>query len=247
MTEQTSKRKFAAFDIDGTLFRWQLFHEFVFALKDAGQFDAKTVKLIDDHFLAWTSRKISFGDYEETVVAALRNCIPKLSPKTLEEASHKVIQSSGHKVYKFTREYITQLKKDGYFILAITASHQEVAQPFAEQYGFDDCIGVLFERKGDIFTGNFERYVYGRKAELITEYVKTHNLTFDGSVAVGDTEGDAPMLEIVENPLAFNPTHGFLKIATEKGWKVVVERKNVAYTLQEGTHGSYILAQADQL
>ncbi|HMI09758.1 MAG TPA: HAD-IB family phosphatase [Candidatus Saccharimonadales bacterium] len=242
-----AKRKFAAFDIDGTLFRWQLFHEFVFALKDAGQLDAKTAGLIDDRFLAWTSRKISFGEYEATIVDALSACISNLSLAMLEEASSKVVKASGHKVYKFTRDYIKQLKDDGYFLLAITGSHQEIAQPFAEQYGFDDCIGVLFERNGDVFTGNYERYVYGRKGELITEYAKSHNLTFKDSVAVGDSKGDASMLEIVEKPLAFNPAHDFLEIAMEKGWKVVIERKDVAYELQKGQDGTYLLAQADQL
>jgi HAD superfamily hydrolase (TIGR01490 family) len=247
MTRQTAERKFAAFDIDGTLFRWQLFHEFVFALKDAGQLDEKTAKLIDDHFFAWTSRKISFDEYQTTVVDALRGCIPNLSLAILEEASSRVIKASGHKVYKFTRDYIQQLKKEGYFLLAVTGSHQEIAQPFAEQYGFDDCIGVLFERNGDALTGNFERYVYGRKAELITEYAKTHSLTFKDSIAVGDSHGDVSMLEIVEKPLAFNPAHNLLNIAMEKGWKIVVERKDVAYELQKGQDGTYLLAQADQL
>jgi HAD superfamily hydrolase (TIGR01490 family) len=247
MTKQTAQRKFAAFDIDGTLFRWQLFHEFVFALKDAGQLDAKTARLIDDHFFAWTSRKISFDEYQTIVVEALRACIPNLSLATLEEASSKVIKASGHKIYKFTRDYIQQLKSEGYLLLAVTGSHQEIAQPFAEQYGFDDCIGVLFERSGDTLTGNFERYVYGRKAELITEYAKIHDLTFKDSVAVGDSEGDISMLEIVEKPLAFNPSHGFLEIAMKNGWRIVIERKDVAYELQKGSDGTYLLAQADQL
>lgn len=243
----STKRKFAAFDIDGTLFRWQLFHEFVFALKDAGQFDQKTTDLIDERFLAWTSRKISFGEYESAVVHALQSCIPHMSLATMEEASSKVIKASGHKVYKFTRDYIQKLKEEGYFLLAVTGSHQEIAQPFAEQYGFDDCIGVLFERDGDAFTGNFERYVYGRKAELITEYIAQNNLTLEGSVAVGDTEGDISMLGLVEQPIAFNPSHGLLAIAMQNSWKVVVERKNVAYELQKGNDGAYLLAQADQL
>ncbi len=33
-------KKLAVFDIDGTLFRWQLYHELVFRLKDLGYFNS---------------------------------------------------------------------------------------------------------------------------------------------------------------------------------------------------------------
>ena len=242
-----SQRKFAAFDIDGTLFRWQLFHEFVFALKDSGRLDPQIVQAIDSSFLAWTSRKIPFVDYEETVVAAFESCITKLSAEELERTSEQVVKKSSHKVYKFTRDYIADLKKQGYFLLAITGSHQEIAQPFAELYGFDDCIGAIIERNGQVLTGNVERHTYGRKDEIIKEYVKEHDFTFEGSVAVGDSEGDISMLSLVEKPIAFNPTHALMTAAIEKGWDIVIERKNVAYRLGEGTDGTYILAQTDHL
>jgi HAD superfamily hydrolase (TIGR01490 family) len=247
MVTAATPQKIAAFDIDGTLFRWQLFHELVFALKNTGQFNAATEQEIDEHFLAWTSRKISFDEYEKSVLHAVKMHIPHISIATLEAAAAGIIEASSHKVYKFTREYIKQLKKEGYFLLAISGSHQEIVQPFADLYGFDDCIGVLLERRNGAFTGEYERIVYGRKAELIKEYVAAHNLTLDDSVAVGDSAGDISMLEIVETPIAFNPAFELLETAVANKWKVIIERKNVAYMLQEGTDGTYVLAQADRL
>lgn len=242
-----SQRKFAAFDIDGTLFRWQLFHEFVFALKDGGFLSAEATQAIDDSFLDWTSRKIAFTDYEKTVVTAFKSCLTTLSTSDLERISDEVVKKSSHKVYKFTREYIQELKTQGYFLLAITGSHQEIAQPFAELYGFDDCIGAVIERKGTSFTGSIERYTYGRKDEIIKEYAKEHNFTFKDSVAVGDSEGDISMLALAEKPIAFNPTHALMQAAIERGWEIVVERKNVAYRLKGEKNGTYLLAEADQL
>jgi HAD superfamily hydrolase (TIGR01490 family) len=241
------QRKFAAFDIDGTLFRWQLFHEFVFALKDGGFLDPGATQAIDDSFLDWTARKIPFTDYEKTVVAAFKSSITTLSTDDLEKISDQVVKKSSHKVYKFTREYIRDLKKQGYFLLAITGSHQEIAQPFAEMYGFDDCIGAIIERKGTSFTGDVSRYTYGRKDEIIKEYAKEHNLTFTDSVVVGDSEGDISMLALAEKPIAFNPTHELMTAAIERGWEIVVERKNVAYRLRGEKDGTYLLAEADQL
>jgi phosphoserine phosphatase len=50
------------------------------------------------------------------------------------------------------------------------------------------------------------------------------------------------MLEMVENPIAFNPDESLLKIAEKAGWLIIIERKNIAYKLEKGQHG-YTLAE----
>ena len=51
------------------------------------------------------------------------------------------------------------------------------------------------------------------------------------SIAIGDAWGDIPLLEIVGNPIAFNPSMDLAKVAKQKGWRVVVERKDVIYEI----------------
>ena len=54
------------------------------------------------------------------------------------------------------------------------------------------------------------------------------------------------MLELVDQPVAFNPSEELLEVALERRWKVVIERKNIAYTLlKQG--GQTILAQTEAL
>jgi phosphoserine phosphatase len=50
---------------------------------------------------------------------------------------------------------------------------------------------------------------------------------------VGDTESDVSMLEIVEQPIAFNPNQNLKEIAEKKGWKIIVEKKDVIYDLSK--------------
>ena len=40
-----------------------------------------------------------------------------------------------------------------------------------------------------------------------------------------------PFLEMVENPICFNPNEKLYTEAKRQGWKVVVERKDVIYEL----------------
>jgi phosphoserine phosphatase len=41
------------------------------------------------------------------------------------------------------------------------------------------------------------------------------------------------MLEAAEQPIAFNPSEGLFKHAKESNWKIVIERKNIAYELAQ--------------
>lgn len=236
-------KKFAAVDIDGTLFRWQLFHELVFELKDQQFLDADASIRLEKAFIDWRGLKTSFHDYENEVVTVITDHITRIKPEELELAARKVVARSGHKVYAYTANLIKRLKNDGYTLLAISGSQQEIAELFAKRYGFDHCIGMVYERdkKGN-YTGKYERFVVGRKAEIINKFVVEHNLTLADSWAVGDSGGDISMLELVDNPLAFNPDETLQKVAAKHGWQIVIERKNLAYTLESGPNG-YTLAE----
>ena len=236
----------ALFDLDGTFFRWQLYHELVFELKNEGVFGAETADRLDTALIEWQAKRRTWRDYEHEVIHALEPRIKDLSVELLERTARRVVSRSGHKVYNYTKQLQASLKAKGYYTLAISGSQQEIAEIFAEQYGFDDCLGALYERTGDHFSGEIVRYVPGRKHEIIQDYITQHpELTLDGSVAVGDSEGDTSMLELVERPIAFNPSSGLLETAKERGWDIVIERKNIAYLIRKDAHGTFILEETD--
>ena len=70
------------------------------------------------------------------------------------------------------------------------------------------------------------------KANIVRRAIEKENLTLKGSIGVGDTEGDIPVLEMVDNPICFNPNMLLYKTAKRNDWKVVVERKDVIYNIQ---------------
>jgi HAD superfamily hydrolase (TIGR01490 family) len=236
-------KKFAAVDIDGTLFRWQLFHELVFELKDQHLLDAEASVTLEKAFVDWRGLKTSWHDYENQVVKVILDHITRIKPEELELAARKVVARSGHKVYAYTANLVKKLKSEGYTLIAISGSQQEIAELFATRYGFDHCIGMVYERDATgHYTGSYERFVVGRKAEIIKKFITEHNLSLKDSYAVGDSGGDISMLELVKNPIAFNPDESLLTEAKKQGWPVIIERKNLAYKLESGPHG-YSLAE----
>lgn len=236
------KKPVAIFDIDGTFFRWQLFHELVFQLKDMGCFSKEIAKKLDETFLKWQGLQATWSEYEDQVVKAIEDSITSISPKKVEQAAQNIINKSGHEVYAFTAQLAQKLKKEGYFLLAITGSQQEIAELFAKKHGFDDCIGLIHERKNDRYTGKYERFIVNKKLFLAKQYIDKHNLSLEESYGIGDSASDIDILHLVTHPIAFNPSKELLDEAQARKWPIVIERKNIMYKMEMSEDG-YKLAE----
>lgn len=238
-------KKLAVFDIDGTLYRWQLYYEVVLKLLDRGFFTDEAAENIRAQYFAWQSREASFREFEHVALDAYQTKLSELHTDLLREIADEIIAESGHKVYSYTRHLASTLKEQGYFLLAISGSQQEIAEPFAKRYGFDACIGWIYEQKDGIYTGETSRKTVGNKAALLREFAAAHDLSLEDSVGIGDSGGDVDMLMQTTRSIAFNPAVELLEAAKEQGWEIVVERKNISYQLKRGTDGLYLLAEAN--
>jgi phosphoserine phosphatase len=85
----------------------------------------------------------------------------------------------------------------------------------------------------DCFTGEvIDEHLISNKANIVKRVFDRHpELTHEGSIAIGDTDGDIPLLENVDLPICFNPNQALYDHAKRQGWQVVVERKDVIYKL----------------
>lgn len=236
------RRPFAVFDIDGTLIRWQLYHAIVNELAKQGHLESKAFEKIHKSRMQWKSRSHSesFKEYEHALVGAYHAALTKLKVDDYLAAVDSVFEEYKDQVYTYTRDLLRALKADGYILFSISGSQQEVIQKLAEYYGFDEAVGNTYERKDGYFTGE-HAHVVENKSKILAELVHRHKCSYEGSVGVGDSEGDIELLSSVETPLAFNPSRQLFDHAQSNGWKIVIERKNVAYEL-EPKNGSYILA-----
>ncbi|MEK7208426.1 MAG: hypothetical protein AAB699_02660 [Patescibacteria group bacterium] len=70
------------------------------------------------------------------------------------------------------------------------------------------------------------------KAATLRRAVLKEGLTLAGSIGVGDTESDIPFLELVEQPICFNPNAKLYAHAKRRKWEVVVERKDMVYQIR---------------
>lgn len=224
--------KFAVFDIDGTLIRWQLYHALVDRLAKRGHLGEGVYERLQDSRMGWKVRNDDEGfyKYEIELIQAFDSSVEGLDEKVFDTVVEEVFEQYKDQIYTYTRDLIKRLKMEDYFLIAISGSHKELVARIAEYYDFDDYMGTDYSRSGaklkaEVFVASHH------KKELLEEMIEKHNLSLKDSYAVGDTSSDAPMLAMVENGIAFNPDKKLYKLANENGWKIVVERKNVVYEL----------------
>lgn len=226
---EKSLKKFAVFDIDGTIFRSSLLIEVTEALIHEGIFPRKAEKLYARAHKDWLERKGNYRDYIDRVVAAFEKHIKGVPRKDYLRVMKKVSAFHKNRVYRFTRDLIRDLKRRKYYLLAISGSPREIVEAFAWNLGFDKVYGRIYELdRSRRFTG---RILYLNlikdKAKVLKRAAEKENLTFKNSIGVGDTEADIAFLGLIERPIVFNPNKKLYEYAKRTGWEIVVERKDV--------------------
>lgn len=224
-------RKLAIFDIDGTIFRSSLLIEVTEALIETNIFPQAVRKSYAKEYASWLDRRGSYDDYIDGVVRVFQRHIKGVHFKDFMRVSQKVVARHKDLTYRYTRDLVRDLKKKGYFMLAISKSPKGIVERFAKNLGFDKVYGMLYEtdKKGK-YSGRILFFdLMSDKAKVLKRAMQKENLTLRGSVGVGDTESDIAFLKLVEKPICFNPNAKLYAHARRAGWKVVVERKDVIY------------------
>jgi len=231
---------FAVFDIDGTVIRWQLYHALSDALANKGIINKAAFEQVRAARMEWKQRSggESFHNYEQALVHVFEKALKGLEVDDLKSAADEVFNEYKDQVYTYTRDLLRELKQEHYLLFAISGSPDIIIEKLARYYGFDDYAASTYESHGGQFTGKIDLSV-GKKATLLQKLITKHHAQTTASIGVADSEGDIAMLKLVEQPIAFNPTKKLIDFAASQHWPIVVERKNMIYSLnyKNGQYG----------
>lgn len=231
----SKKQAVAFFDIDGTLFRSSLLIELVEELIARGIFPASAKEAYRREYQAWMNREGGYEDYIDSLIGAFRQHIKGVPYGTFSDVGKEVVKNHQHKVYRYTRDLLRRLSAEDYYLVAISQSPKTILDLFCGQYGFDKVYGRIYEiGPQDNLTGEVIDEAQIANKAAIVQRVFSKNLDLDQgrSLAVGDTDGDIPLLESVTRPICFNPNQSLLTYAEKRGWEVVIERKDVIYFIK---------------
>ena len=227
------KRKFAVFDVDGTIFRSSLLIQIVEQMIRDGVFPEEAQAEYAKQQEKWLDREGDYEAYIDAVVKTFRKHLIGVHYGALADASKRVVAAQWKRTYRYPRGLIKSLKDRGYYLLAISHSPKTVLDKFCPRLGFDKVYGLMYEIDAEEkFTGKIiDEEIALNKANLIRRAIDKESLMLTHSIGVGDTEGDISFLEIVARPLCFNPNSKLYAHAKKEDWKVVLERKDVIYEL----------------
>ena len=228
-----SKRPVAVFDIDGTIFRSSLLIELVDRLILRGVFPEEARAMYEKAQEEWLDRKGEYESYIKKVVAAFGKYLIGVPYSEVADIAGEIIEEKKGRTYRYTRDLVQELKKKGYYLLAVSHSPKFIVDGFAYELGFHKSYGTFYDTGA---TGRFngeilDEHIIMNKAAILARAVEKEGLVLKGSVGVGDTESDVSMLSLVEEPIAFNPNRALYRHAKKNMWKIIVERKDVIYEI----------------
>ncbi|MBP6961981.1 HAD family phosphatase [Candidatus Saccharibacteria bacterium] len=241
------RKQFAVFDIDGTISRTSLLQLMVRELVTRGKLDIGTGKQIEMMLHDYRQRigDDNFGDYMKQAVDMMFKAMPDgLRIEDYNEITDAIVKMSLSNTYVYTRELLQTLKRNNFFLIAISGSEVKAVSTLARSLGFDAWVGEVnyIETNGKL-NGQIKALTQS-KAEILRTIIKKFDLNEKGSTAVGDTSSDISVLEMVDSPIVFNPNQALFKVAREKGWMIVLERKDMVYGMVQ-ENGQYTLKQVN--
>jgi HAD superfamily hydrolase (TIGR01490 family) len=235
MTERgTSARgPLAVFDVDGTLFRRGLLPELTRRLVNEGVFSERVREELSRDYYAWVERRGSYEAYDTLVFELFLRELEGVPVTEVRRCARAEVEAHGRRLHMYTRDVALRFKQAGYHLIAISGSPQEILDLFLEPLSFDRAWGtVLGHDARDAYTGEMLQNPFENKREVLEQFLESSESSLEGSVGMGDTLSDVGFLEMVQTPIAFNPNRSLFEVARQRGWPVVVERKDVIYNLQ---------------
>jgi HAD superfamily hydrolase (TIGR01490 family) len=121
------------------------------------------------------------------------------------------------------RQLLARHRRNGDYLLIITATNRLVTQPIADAFDVDDMLATEPEIIGGQYTGEivdipcFQR----GKVERLQKWLEITGYNLADSYFYSDSHNDIPLLEMVDHPVAVDPDQTLLDHARTKGWSVI--------------------------
>ncbi|HLP88293.1 MAG TPA: HAD-IB family hydrolase [Nostocaceae cyanobacterium] len=226
--------KVAALDIDGTLYPGALGLKLLQALTANGISDKSKSEDIFKVVERYRLNEIDFQTMATTAYTLCAEAIAGISQAVMQHIARQVWQQERTKLFPFVPQLIEVLKSQGYSLVLISGSPDEIVCCLAEEFGISKYQGSIFATHQGKYTGQVSLLsgALGKKYSIFSQMVKDWRVNLEESLAIGDSITDTALLQIVGKPVVFEPHPSLMLVAQEKGW-LVTNRNDVVKDIME--------------
>lgn len=211
----------AIFDLDNTLLGGDSDHAWGEFLCDKGIVDSDEYSRANDYF--YEQYKNGGLDIFEFLEFALKP-LAQLDREQLNELHNQFMQEKIAPIMlPKAKELLENHRKQGDYLLIITATNRFVTGPIADALGVDEIIATDPEEVDGQYTGKVAGipcFQDGKVARLNT-WLESNEHSLEESYFYSDSHNDLPLLELVTYPVAVNPDETLEAHANEKLWPVL--------------------------
>lgn len=210
-------KKFAFFDIDGTIYDGHSMLDQIKFQEKVGLLAIGTWKKI---VLQIVWNKINGNNYQQ-----LSNSLLKIHANSLKGQNYRVVldktfnylSKNKNNFFPYFGKLVKSLENT-HKIYLVTNNFQFLCEAVGKLFQINKHLSSIAEVKNGIFTGKVALSLTGNK-KIISDLINKDN--YSGSIAVGNSKNDIDMLEKVEFPLVIEPDKHLKIIAGTRKWSVV--------------------------
>ena len=117
---------------------------------------------------------------------------------------------------------ISKHRKQGDYLLIITATNHFVTELIAKSLGVDDLIATIPEQNNQGFTGNITGTPSFKEGKItrLNAWLKNQSLSMDGAYFYSDSHNDLPLLKLVDHPIAVDPDDILRTYCEKNNWPI---------------------------
>ncbi|MBN2798736.1 MAG: HAD-IB family hydrolase [Deltaproteobacteria bacterium] len=209
----------ALFDLDGTLIRANSGHSWVWREYLSGRISAaqllEAVWWFGRYALGSADLEAAFLKIGQSVAGEREAAVRERTRLWFDEVVRGQLREGA-------RQAIARHRQAGDTLVIATSSTVFVAEFAAASWGFDAALGTGFEAVDGTLTGRLSDPAFGRhKRDQVTRWAAAGQHRLEDASFYSDSASDLPLLEAVGHPVVVDPDRVLLRVARERGWKIV--------------------------
>lgn len=207
----------AVLDVDGTLIAGPLGGPLPGMLADEGLAPADRLAALRGAMASTDAEDGNGARRQQELFAAMLTDVPCRQVAAVVE---RVWRRRRERLFPFVRPLVAALRGAGFVPMLVSGGPHDLVAHLAAELEVDLFASTRYEAAEGLFTGRLGATIVGAKDQVVQALAGRQAIDWPGSLAMGNSLGDAQVLARAGRAVAFEPSLSLRALADERGWLV---------------------------